>query len=66
MKETENFGIEYTNDLNVELTGYSNFDWVGDPDDKKSTCGSAFGIGSGIVSWINMKQPIDSLSSTDA
>jgi hypothetical protein len=51
--------------LNVELTGYSNFDWVGDLDDRKSTTGYAFSIGSRIVSWSSKKQPIVSLSSTE-
>jgi hypothetical protein len=34
---TVDFGIEYTNHLNVELIGYSDSDWVGDPYDRKST-----------------------------
>jgi hypothetical protein len=62
---TIDFGIEYTNALNVELTGYSDYDWAGDPDDRKSTTGYAFSIGSIIVSWSNKKQPIVSLSSTE-
>jgi hypothetical protein len=60
------FGIEYTNHLNVELTGYSDSDWVGDPDDRKSTTSYAFSIGSGVVSWSSKKQPTISLSSTEA
>ena len=66
MKGTIDFGIEYTNDFDVELTGFSDSDWVGDLDDMKSTTGYAFSIGSGIVSWRSKKQPTVSLSSTEA
>ena len=52
--------------MNVELTGYSDFDWAGDPDDRKSTTGYAFNIGSTIVSWTSKKQPTIYLSSTEA
>ncbi|XP_059075101.1 secreted RxLR effector protein 161-like [Cryptomeria japonica] len=66
LQGTIDFGIVYTNHLNVELTGYSNSDWAGDPDDCKSTTGYAFSIGSGVVSWSNKKQSTISLSSTEA
>eukprot|EP00253_Pinus_taeda_P006247 PITA_06247 len=51
LKGTINFGIEYTNACNVELTGHSNSDWAGNPDDRKSTTGYVFNIGSGAISW---------------
>jgi hypothetical protein len=65
LKGTANFGIKYTNEFDVKLTGYSDSDWAGNPDDRKSTTGYTFNIGSGIVSWSNKKQPIVSLSSTE-
>jgi hypothetical protein len=51
LKGTVNFGIMYTNDCDVELTGYSDSD--------------SFNIGTGVVSWRNKKQPTVSLSSTE-
>jgi hypothetical protein len=48
------------------LTDYSDSDWADNPDHRKSTIGYAFGTGSGIVSWSSKKQPIVSLSSTEA
>jgi hypothetical protein len=50
LKGTIYFGIEYTNYLNVELTWFSYSDWVGDPNDRKSTIGYEINIGYGIVS----------------
>jgi len=37
LKGALDFGIEYTNHLNVKLVGYSHFDWTRDLDDRKST-----------------------------
>jgi hypothetical protein len=48
------------------LAGYSDSDWVGYRDDRRSTTGYVFGIGSKIVSWSSKKQSIVSLSSTEA
>ena len=66
LKGTINFGIEYTNDCNVEFIGHSNSNWAGNPDDKKSTTGYVFNIGSGAISWSSKKQPTISLSSIEA
>lgn len=54
----------YTDEFDVELTGFSDSDWVGNPDDRRSTSRYAFHIGSRVVSWSSKKQPTVSLSST--
>ena len=66
LKWTINFGIKYTDSFDVELTGYPNLDWASNLDDKRSTTGYAFSIGSKIVSWSSKKQPTVSFSSTEA
>ena len=66
LKGTVNFGIMYTDDCDVELASYSDSDWAGNVDDRKSTTRYAFSIGSGVVSWSSKKQPPVSLSSTEA
>eukprot|EP00253_Pinus_taeda_P029672 PITA_29672 len=66
LKETLYFGILYTNELDVELALFSNSDWAGNTDDRRSTSGYAFNLGFGVLSWSNKKQPIVSLSSTEA
>jgi hypothetical protein len=45
LKGTVNFGVMYTNDCDVELMGYSDSNWARNPDDRKSTSGYAFNIG---------------------
>ena len=54
----------YTDNCDIDLTGYSDSDWDGNPDDRKSTLEYAFNIGTGVVSWSSKKQPTISLSST--
>jgi hypothetical protein len=36
---TANFGVYYSRDTNLELAGYSDADWAGNADDRKSTSG---------------------------
>ena len=54
----------YTDEFDVDLTGFFYLDWAGNLDDRRSTSGYAFHIGSRVVSWSNKKQPTVSLSST--
>ena len=39
IKTTANFGVLYSKDTNDVLAGYSNADWAGNADDRKSTSG---------------------------
>jgi hypothetical protein len=48
------------------LVGFTDSDWVGDPDDRKSTAGYVFSLGSGPVTWACKKQHAISLSSAEA
>jgi hypothetical protein len=66
LKGTLDYGIKYTDASNVELIGYSDSDWARNMDDRRSTIGYAFNIGSRVVSWSSKKQPTVSLSSIEA
>ncbi len=66
LKGTIDFGVKYTDKFDVELAGYSDFDWTGNLSDRKSTTCYAFKIGLGVVSWSSKKQPTISLSTTKA
>eukprot|EP00253_Pinus_taeda_P032914 PITA_32914 len=66
LKGTVNLGIMYIDESDVVLTGFCDSDWAGNPNDRRSTSGYAFHIGSGVVSWSSKKQPTVSLSSTES
>lgn len=46
--------------------GFTDSDYAGDQDDRKSTSGYVFMLGTGAVSWSSKKQPIVTLSTTEA
>eukprot|EP00253_Pinus_taeda_P014829 PITA_14829 len=48
------------------LVGFTDSDWAGDPDDRKSTAGYVFSLGSGPITWACKKQAAISLSSAEA
>ena len=66
VKTTANFGVWYSKDTNDVLAGYSDADWAGNVDDKKSTSGGYFYVGNNLVSWMSKKQNSISLSTTKA
>jgi hypothetical protein len=47
-------------------TGYSDSDYAGDPDERKSTSGYLFSIGSGLTTWNSKKQGEVARSSAEA
>ncbi|WVZ04637.1 hypothetical protein V8G54_017983 [Vigna mungo] len=49
-----------------KLVAYTDSNCVGDVDDRKSTTGNVFLFGFGAVPWCSKKQPIVSLSTTEA
>jgi hypothetical protein len=44
------------------LVGFTDSDWVDEPDEQKSTAGYVFSLGSGPVTWACKKQQALSLS----
>ncbi|XP_075076502.1 secreted RxLR effector protein 161-like [Nicotiana tabacum] len=63
---TVDFRIWYSKDADFSLIGYSDSDWAGSIDDRKSTSGNVFSFGSGAISWCSEKQNVDALSSSKA
>lgn len=51
LKRTTDLGIFYKNGACEDLIGYANSDSAGDLDDRKSTSGYVFMLGSGEVAW---------------
>ncbi|GAU22886.1 hypothetical protein TSUD_376970 [Trifolium subterraneum] len=50
----------------ISVHGYSDSDWGGDQDDKKSTAGYLFMLGGALICWSSKKQGIVALSSCEA
>ncbi|KAK6136269.1 hypothetical protein DH2020_030000 [Rehmannia glutinosa] len=59
-------GIWYTKDTNTNLVGFSDLDWAGDLDDRKSTSGGCFFLGNNLESWYSRKENRVSLSTAES
>lgn len=66
LKKTLNFGILYLNSNTDELIAYSDADYAGDIETRRSTSGAAFMYGGGIISWCSERQKSVSLSTTES
>ena len=63
LKGTLDYGIWY--DVEFTLCTYTNANWVGYRDDRKSTSGEAFFLGGRLVSWLSKKQDCISQSTVE-
>ena len=63
---TLEYGIEYAKHKSETLVGFCDADWGGSEDDSRSTSGYAFSFGSGVCSWISVKQGSVALSTAEA
>eukprot|EP00253_Pinus_taeda_P016085 PITA_16085 len=66
VRGTIQFGIHYSAKATPLLVGFTDSDWAGDPDDRRSTAGYVFTLGSGPITWACKKQAAISLSSAEA
>ena len=66
VNRTKRYGILYSLSENFKLTGYTDSDWVRSVDDRKSTFGYVFHLGSGAISWASKKQLVVALSTAEA
>ena len=67
LKGTLMYGLKfYAHEEEPELFGYSDADWAGDVDTRRSTSGYVFQIGSSTISWSSKKQATVAKSSTEA
>ena len=62
MQGTIDYGIHYVAGAQLDLIGFTDSDRVGDGNDRKSTSGFVFMIGSGPICWSNKKQATLALS----
>jgi hypothetical protein len=60
-----NYGLIYTSFSDIQLHGFIDLDWVGSAEDRRSTLGLCFNLGSSMIYWGSMKQKYVTLSSTE-
>jgi len=63
---TTNHGIWYSKEPSFMLTSFTDSDWVGDIENRQSTSGYVFNLGSGVISWCSKKQEVVALSTSEA
>ena len=66
LRGTADFSIVYRKGNEGHLKAFADSGYAGDADDRKSTSGYVFMIGTGVVSWSSKKQPVVTLSTTEA
>ena len=66
MNGTWNHGILYSPTKKYDLIGYTDSDWAGDVETRKSTSGYVFYFRNKIISWSSKKQLIVALSTIEA
>ena len=66
IKGTMDLGLFYSYGNEANLYGYSDSDWGGDQDERKSTTGYVFYLGPTAFTWASKKQSIVALSSCEA
>ncbi len=68
IKGTVNYGIHFDGNKQngINLKGYVDADWGTNPNKRKSQSRYIFFLCGGIISWVSKKQPIVTLSSTEA
>ncbi|KAF1332493.1 hypothetical protein FI667_g3402, partial [Globisporangium splendens] len=66
LQATPTHGIRFSGSGDGELIGYSDADWAGDIETRRSISGYVFVLNDGCISWRSKKQRTVSLSSTEA
>ncbi|XP_074318246.1 secreted RxLR effector protein 161-like [Silene latifolia] len=66
LKGTSDVGLIYGGDRECLVSGYSDSDYAGDVDSRRSMTGYVFTLGGSVVSWKATLQPTVTLSTTEA
>ena len=66
LKGATHYGILYSRNKSTICVGYSDSDWAGDVNDRKSTSGYLFQVSGGAVTWKSNKQSCVALSTAEA
>jgi hypothetical protein len=62
---TINYGLRYTASSDIKLHGFTDSNWAGSAEDKKSTSSMCLSLGSAMISWGNRKQKSATLNTSE-
>ena len=65
LKGTTKYGLWYPKGNNLIIQFFTDVDWAGSIDDRKSTTGATFYLGGCLVSWLSKKKTSISLSTME-
>jgi hypothetical protein len=60
------YGLRYASNSDVQLHGFTDSYWAGSADDRKSTYGMCFNMGSAMISWASRKEKFVALNTIEA
>jgi hypothetical protein len=63
---TLNYGLRYASNNDVQLNGFTDSDWAGSADDRKSTSGICLSLDSAMISWAGKKKKSVALNTAEA
>jgi hypothetical protein len=66
LKGTKEFGLYYPKGKDLSLIAYTDAEWAGFIDDRRSTNGATFYLGECLVSWLRKKLTLVSVSTAEA
>nr|XP_020166349.1 uncharacterized mitochondrial protein AtMg00810-like [Aegilops tauschii subsp. strangulata] len=66
IRGTQSLGLTLTASASTDLVAYSDADWAGCPDTRRSTLGYCVYLGPSLISWSSKRQPTVSRSSAEA
>ncbi|XP_047316201.1 secreted RxLR effector protein 161-like [Impatiens glandulifera] len=66
LRGTSDISLSYCGDSQFLVSGYSDSDYTGDVDSRRSMTGYVFTLGGSVVSWKATLQPTVTLSTTEA
>jgi len=66
IKRAPGKGLVFTDRGHTNIVGYSDADWAGDANDRRSTSGYCIFVGGNLISWKSKKQTVVARSSTEA
>ncbi|KAH7424153.1 hypothetical protein KP509_12G092900 [Ceratopteris richardii] len=66
LKGTSNYAMVFSKSTHLLLKGFSDSDWEGDRNTRRSTSGFCFYLGDCLISWLSKRQPTIATSSCEA